>query len=102
MKQSNLRHVVLLSFKSSASASDIQVVEVAFARLETRINSIAALEWGTNVSPEQHHQGFTHCFLLTFESETNRDTYLIHPEHLEFGNLLRPQLENICVVDYWT
>lgn len=102
MKQNNLRHVVLLSFKASASASDVQAVERAFAHLGTCIDSIAALEWGTNVSPEQHHQGFTHCFLLTFESEADRDAYLIHPEHVEFGNLLRPQLENICVVDYRT
>lgn len=102
MKRSDLRHVVLLSFKPSASASDIQAVEAAFVRLKTRIDSVTALEWGINVSPEQHHQGFTHCFLLMFESETDRDAYLAHPEHVQFGNLLKPQLENICVVDYWT
>ena len=95
-----LRHVVLLSFKASATPDEVQAVEWAFTRLETQVEEVDMLEWGTNISPEQHNQGFTHCFLLTFSSEADRDAYLTHPDHVAFGELLRPRLEKVCVVDY--
>ena len=95
-----LRHVVLLAFNASATASEVRAVETAFAKLETQIEEVVALEWGTNVSPEGHAQGFTHCFFLTFASEADRDAYLVHPEHAAFGALLRPHLDKVCVVDY--
>lgn len=101
-RPNKLRHVVLLAFSTLATASDIQAVETAFAKLETQIEEIVALEWGTNVSPEGHARGFTHCFFLTFESEADRDAYLVHPEHVTFGALLKPHLDKVCVLDYWT
>ncbi|MCA9181727.1 MAG: Dabb family protein, partial [Planctomycetales bacterium] len=45
--------------------------------------------------------GFTHCFLLTFKSEADRDSYLPHPAHRAFGAALKPHLEKVLVVDYW-
>lgn len=98
---SKLRHVVLLAFKASATQAQVQTVEAAFADLEVKIKEVAALEWGTNVSPENHAQGFTHCFFLTFAMEADRDAYLSHPDHVAFGALLKPHLEKVCVVDYW-
>lgn len=96
----HLRHVVLLAFKPTSTREDVRRVEDAFIQLEGRIAEVEALEWGCNVSPENHAQGFTHCFLLTFKSETDRDTYLAHPAHLAFGQLLEPHLEKVCVVDF--
>jgi hypothetical protein len=46
--------------------------------------------------------GHTHCFILTFNSEADRDSYLPHPDHKAFGELLGPCLEQVTVVDYWT
>ena len=101
MNQPNLRHLVLLAFKASATAAKVQTVEQTFVRLETQVEEVAALEWGLNVSPEQHDHGFSHCFLLTFSSEADRDAYLTHPAHLAFNEVLKPWLENVCVIDYW-
>ncbi len=61
---------------------------------------MADLEWGTNNSPEGLNQGFTHCFLVTFESKDDRDAYLPHPAHQEFVTLLRPYLKEALVVDF--
>lgn len=97
-----LRHVVLFQFKSTASAADVARVEAAFAALPTQISQIKAFEWGLNNSPENLNQGFTHCFTLTFASEADRDAYLPHPAHKSFGQILRPFLEKVLVVDYWT
>lgn len=95
-----LQHVVSFKFKSTASAADIKKVETAFAGLKKTIPLIKALEWGTNVSPEKLDKGFTHCWILTFESAKDRDAYLIHPEHKEFGKLVGPLLEDVFVIDF--
>ncbi len=96
-----LRHVVLFSFKESSTAEDIKKVEDAFRALPSKIKEIKGFEWGTNNSPENLNQGFTHCFSLTFNSEKGREIYLPHPAHKEFGQLLGPHLDKVLVVDYW-
>jgi hypothetical protein len=97
-----LRHVVLFKFKDTATPEQVQEVEKAFAELPNKIDVIQDYEWGTNVSPEGHDQGFTHCFFLTFNTEADRDAYLPHPAHKAFGKALGPYLDKVCVVDYWT
>jgi hypothetical protein len=97
-----VRHVVIFKFKDDASAADIAKVETAFAGLAGKIDVVQGLEWGTNVSPENLSQGFTHCFTLTFNSEADRTTYLDHPEHKAFGQLLHPILDKVLVIDYLT
>src|SRR5262245_60788891 len=63
-----LRHVVFFKFKDTATPAQIKQVEDAFRALPSRISVIKEFEWGTNVSPENLNQGFTHCFFLTFSS----------------------------------
>ena len=101
-KGKHLRHVVLFKFKDSAAASDVKRVEDAFAGLSKKIKLIKQFEWGTNNSPENLNQGLTHCFLVTFSSEKDRDAYLIHPDHQAFVEILKPHLDKVTVVDYWT
>jgi hypothetical protein len=95
-----VRHVVLFKFKDGAPADKIQAIEAKFRDLKTKIPQIQDLEWGTNMSPENHAQGFTHCFLLTFQDARARDAYLPHPAHKEFGAQLGPILDKVLVVDY--
>jgi len=98
--QGCVRHVVLFKFKDSATPDNIHAVENAFRELPRRIPNILDYEWGTNVSPENLSQGFTHCFFLTFPDEAARDAYLPHPAHKEFGALLHPYLDKVLVIDY--
>ncbi len=97
-----LRHMVLFKFKEDATAAQIRTIETAFCRLPSATGLIHGLEWGTNVSPENLDQGYTHCFFLTFKTEADRDAYLPHPAHKEFGALLGPVLDKVLVIDYWT
>ena len=97
-----LRHMVLLKFKDDATAAQVREIEVAFCRLPSATGVIHNLEWGTNVSPENLDQGYTHCFFLTFKNEADRDAYLPHPAHKEFGALLGPVLDKVLAIDYWT
>ena len=96
-----LRHVVLLKFKETAKPADIKKVETAFAGLSKKIALIKQFEWGINNSPENLNQGLTHCFFVTFGSEKDRDTYLVHPEHQAFVEILKPHLDKVTVIDYW-
>lgn len=96
-----LRHAVLLKFKDGTSASQVKSVEDAFRSLPAKIKEIKTFEWGTNNSPENINQGFTHCFFLSFKSEKDRDAYLPHPAHKAFGAVLKPYLDKVLVVDYW-
>ncbi|MFI4876744.1 MAG: Dabb family protein [Blastopirellula sp. JB062] len=96
-----LRHVVIFKFKEGVKPADQKKVEEAFAALPSKISQIADFEWGTNNSPEMLAKGFTHCFLVTFKSEADRDAYLPHPAHKEFVELLLPHLEEAFVIDYW-
>jgi len=100
--QRRLRHVVLFQFKTDLTPAQVAEVEAAFEALPTRIREIQAFERGTNVSPENLAQGFTHCFFVTFGSNEDRDTYLKHPVHEEFVKLAVPRIEKALVVDYWT
>ena len=95
-----LQHVVSFKFKATASAEDIKKVEEAFQALKGKIPQIVALEWGTNVSKEKLDKGFTHCFLLTFKSEQDRDAYIVHPDHKAFGKIVGPVLDDVFVIDF--
>ncbi len=96
-----LRHVVLFKFKDSSTADDVKKVEQAFAALAGKISLIKDFEWGKNTSPENLNQGLTHCFLVTFSSDKDRDTYLVHPDHKSFVEVLKPHLDKVTVIDYW-
>lgn len=97
-----LRHAVLFSFKEDSYPADVRAVEEAFAGLPGKIPQIHAYEWGINNSPEELNQGFTHLFFVTFKSEADRAVYLPHPAHLAFVEVLKPHLNEVLVLDYWT
>ncbi|MBC6368657.1 Dabb family protein [Algoriphagus sp. AK58] len=102
MPDSVLRHVVLFGFKESSKPEDIQKIVDAFKELPSKISEIKDFEWGTNSSPEGLNQGLTHAFMVTFHSDADRDTYLPHPAHKEFVDILGPHLDKVTVLDYWT
>lgn len=96
-----LRHIVLFKFTDSSTPEEIRRIEEAFAALPSQIDEIKDFEWGTNNSPEGLDKGFTHSFVVTFDSEEGRDIYLPHPAHQEFVDLVGPHVDDVLVVDYW-
>ena len=100
-KKPKLRHVVAFKFNENVTPDQIKKVELAFAELPKKIPQISKFEWGTNNSPEKHNKGCTHGFILTFKSEKDRDEYLVHPAHKEFGTMVGSLLADVFVIDYW-
>ena len=101
-KGKKIQHVVCFKFKEDATKEQIAKVEKAFEDLKKKkkIAEIENLEWGTNNSPEGLNKGFTHCFILSFADEKARDAYLPHPDHKAFGEILKPILDDVFVIDF--
>jgi hypothetical protein len=97
-----VKHIVVFKYKASASSGQIDEVTKAFKALKDKIPGILSFEYGVNSSPENLNKGFTHVYLVTFESAEARDAYLPHPEHKKFGELLGllDVLEEAFVVDF--
>lgn len=93
-------HVVSFKFKETATPEEIHKVEAAFHALKAKVPQIERLSWGLNNSPEKLNKGMTHCWVLTFKSEKDRDAYLVHPDHKEFGRLVGPLLADVFVFDF--
>lgn len=97
-----IRHVVVFRYKPTATPAQIQQVTDAFRALKDKIPGILAFEYGVNNSPEGKDQNFSHVYTMTFQDAAARDTYLPHPEHKAFGQLLGRLgiLDGVFVVDY--
>lgn len=76
-----VRHVVLFRVRSDVSREAIAEVFAALAGLKEKIAGILAFSSGPYSSGEGLNKGFTHGFVMDFESPAARDGYLPHPEH---------------------
>jgi hypothetical protein len=99
--EKQLKHAVFLRFSENATDADKKTIEDGLAGLPEKVDAIKAFEWGTNNSPESHDQGFTHCFMYTFDSQDGLRQYGAHPSHLEVARKLRPAVERARVLDFW-
>ena len=94
------RHVVCFRFKEGTTQADIDAINAAFEKLPQQIDTIRHFEWGVNVSPEGLADGFTHCYVVTFDDKAGLEAYLPHPAHQAFVAMLRPKLDKPFVIDY--
>ena len=100
MNKQVVQHIVLFKFKPETTPEKVAEIVAAFEALPSKIKEIKRLEWGTNNSPEKLNKGLTHAFILTFDNEKDRDAYLPHPAHKEFGKVVGSWLSDVTVVDF--
>ncbi|MBI5157973.1 MAG: Dabb family protein [Acidimicrobiia bacterium] len=96
-----LRHIVLFKWKPETPPEVIAAIEAAMNALPGQIPQIAGYEWGTDVSVQGLSQGFTHCFVVSFRSEADRDIYATHPDHVAFLTLSKPHRDVVMTFDYF-
>lgn len=99
-QEGSLRHVVSFKFKEDATKEQVEALVSAFANLKNEIKEVQSFEWGINNSPEGFNMELTHCFILTFQNEADRDAYLPHPAHADFIENHGKIVENVFVIDY--
>lgn len=99
-KQGSFRHVVAFKFKEDVTQQQIDDIIAEFASLQEKIPAIVNFEGGKDVSNENLHKGYTHCFTVSFENEAGRAIYQPHPAHQAFGKNVTPLLDKVFVMDY--
>jgi hypothetical protein len=78
-----IKHIVLLSFKTTLPKDEIEKVMLSLAELKNSIPQIISFSWGENNSPENLHCGYLHGFVMEFKDDRDRKIYLEHPLHIK-------------------
>lgn len=94
------RHFGVFQFKPEITQAQIDESFTALVDLKNKIPGLQSVEHGPYKSDEGLNDGFTHGFVMTFDSAEHRDNYLPHPDHLKVVNLVQPRLERIVVFDF--
>jgi Stress responsive A/B Barrel Domain len=83
-------HVLLLKPKPETTSEELLAALEPFKALKGQIPGLMEVQTGVN----QHtaHQGYTHGFVMTFESEEALKAYSPHPTH----KALSPELRRLC------
>jgi hypothetical protein len=101
-KDRELKHALFLKFKDSATGEQVKEVEEALAKLPSQCDTIKAFEWGRNNSPEKHDEGFTHCYMFTFDDPKGLKAYASCPEHKAVVEKVMAIAEKGRLLDFWT
>jgi hypothetical protein len=95
-----VKHIAFFKFKPGCTPGEIAEVWRIIEELPRQIPGILGLTWGPNISTEGLGQGFTHSFVMVFESVAARDVYLPHPAHQEAARRVVPRLDAVIVCDH--
>lgn len=95
-----IQHVVLIRFKDDTTVAQRAEFARRFDLLSTQIEQVRRLKWGMNSSTEGLDKGFTHCFLVLFDSAVDRDAYLPHAAHQAFVSETSQWVADVLVVDF--
>ena len=95
-----IQHMVLLKFKPEVTPEKIKDLFEQLAQLQQLIPGITYFSGGEYSSNEGLNQGYTHGFLMTFESVEARDAYLPHPEHERVKSALLECIDSVLAFDF--
>jgi hypothetical protein len=95
-----IQHMVLLKFKPEVTPEKIKDLFEQLAQLQQLIPGITYFSGGEYSSNEGLNQGYTHGFLMTFESVEARDAYLPHPEHERVKSALLEWIDSVLAFDF--
>lgn len=94
------RHFGMFQFKEGVSESEIENCFLAMKDMVGKIPGLLNMEYGPYDSSEGLNDGFTHGFIMTFDSPESREAYLPHPIHEVVKTVVVPNLERIVVFDF--
>lgn len=102
-----IKHIVLVRFKKEITTHQIHQIFEKIRALETVLPSMKSFDYGKYNGSTERYKGFDYAFYMEFETEKERDEYLIHPEHIKVGKELRSMLdtegsESFLAFDYDT
>jgi hypothetical protein len=89
-------------FQFKEGVLDLQIKE-CFETMQAMVGKIPGLlnmEHGSYDSTEGLNDGYTHGFIMSFDSPESREAYLPHPIHENVKALVLPLLEKVVVFDF--
>ena len=95
-----IQHMVLFNFKPEVSPKKIAELFNQLAELQHKVAGMTYFAGGPYSSSEGLNQGYTHGFLMTFESVAARDAYLPHPEHERIKDEIIPLVDGVVAFDF--
>ncbi|WP_262250121.1 Dabb family protein [Parapedobacter soli] len=95
-----VRHFGVFKFKEGVDDRRIAECFRAMKDMVGEIPGLLDMEYGPYSSPEGLNDGFTHGFVMTFDSEESRDAYLPHPVHERVKEVVVPALDRLVVFDF--
>ena len=95
-----MKHIVLLKFKADTTPAQVEGFFRDLANLKGEIAGILDFMGGPYSSHEGLNQGYTHGFVMTFDSAASRDAYLPHPAHEKVKGTIIPHVAAIVAFDF--
>ena len=95
-----IRHVVMMTFKDGTPESEIDRLIGEYRALPSEIETMEKFEWGPEGGVSTNTEGYSHCFISTFDSLDDVRAYGPHVAHQRFVESLDPHLEKILVFDF--
>ena len=93
-------HLATIVFKPDVTPATIKHCLAELESMVGRIPGLLTVHCGAYQSPEGLNDGFTHGFVMTFDTPANRDAYLPHPEHERVKAIVVPNVERVMVFDF--
>ena len=94
-----VRHFGVFKFKETVMEEQIAHCFNTMKEMVGQIPGLLDMEHGPYNSPEGLNDGFTHGFVMTFDSLESRDAYLPHRVHEHAKDVVVPNLERVIVFD---
>ena len=94
------RHFGVFQFHPDITENKIQECFSAMAGMVGKIDGLLTFEHGPYKSDEGLNDGFTHGFIMTFDSPASRDAYLPNPIHEAVKDIVVPCLARVIVFDF--
>lgn len=95
-----VKHYGCFQFKPGTTEETIAHCFNSMDGMVGKIPGLLDFHYGPYDSAEGLNEGYTHGFIMTFESPQARDEYLPHPIHEEVKDIVVPNLERVVVFDF--
>lgn len=94
------RHFGMFQFKEGVNNKEIDECFSTMQSMVGKIPGFLEIEYGPYDSSEGLNDGYTHGFIMTFDSPESREAYLPHPIHETVKDFVVPKLERVVVFDF--
>lgn len=83
-----IRHIVLTKFKPETGDKTVAEIFAGLSDLTEKLDGAHGFTGGRSESPEQIERGYTHGFVIDFDSWDALKIYADHPDHKALGGRL--------------